>query len=285
MALDRQEKKTTSLQGLTKEAIALATRGQWEKAVQVNREIVVLSQGDVQAYNRLGKALMELGRYEEAQEAFNRGLEIAPNNMIAKKNLQKLSLLVEAGPARQGPQPQVPPHQFIEETGKTGVTKLVTPGPPEALARLGAGQPVRLRVEGKNLIVAGVSDEYIGQVEPRLAFRLLSLLEGGNRYEGAITSASQDGVMVILREVYQDPSQAGRVSFPSKSADDFRPDVKQSIIKHELGKGDPYHEGDSEHGAWEEGGGGDEVPEGITIIDGGRQTLKGVDDEEDEETP
>ena len=73
---------------------------------------------------------MELGRYEEAREAFNQGLEIAPTNTIAKKNTQKISLLMEAGKGRQGSQSIPAVHQFIEETGKTGVVNLVRPGPP-----------------------------------------------------------------------------------------------------------------------------------------------------------
>ena len=113
MMLDRPEEKSASHQALTNEAITLATHGHWERASEINREIIELSPNDVPAYNRLGKALIELGNYEEAREAFNLTLAIAPNNNIAKKNLEKLSLLIEAGSARKGTQPKVSLHQFI----------------------------------------------------------------------------------------------------------------------------------------------------------------------------
>ncbi|MFQ5873521.1 MAG: tetratricopeptide repeat protein [Dehalococcoidia bacterium] len=266
-------------QSLTKEAIALATQGRWQEAVDINTEIIQACPEDVNAYNRLGKALMELGRYAEAREAFGRALEIAPSNAIAKKNLQRVSLLMEAGPARQGAQPKITPHHFIEETGKTGVTKLVKPGPRETRARLGAGDPILLRQDGKNLIVESTTEEYIGQVEPRLAFRLLELMEGGNRYEGAITSVWEDGVSVMLREVYQDPSQADKVSFPSRSADDFRSYVKEGIFKYESGHDETPHEGDTP--TWEESE-DDGVPEGISIIDGERGVIKVAEEDEQE---
>jgi Flp pilus assembly protein TadD len=44
-------------------AIAHATRGDWEAAVDANRELLELGP-DIDGYNRLGKALAELGRDE-----------------------------------------------------------------------------------------------------------------------------------------------------------------------------------------------------------------------------
>ena len=276
MTLNESERRATNPQALNKEAIDLATQGRWLEALEVNREIIELFPHDVSAYNRLGKAMMELGRYKEAREAFSRGLDLAPSNTIAKKNLQKISLLMETAPAPQRILPKITAHQFIEETGKTGVTKLVKVGAPEVIAHLSAGEPVQLRVDGKNLIVEAMTGEHIGQVEPRLASRLLYLTEEGNRYEGAITSAQENAVTVILREVYQHPSLVDRVSFPSKSADDFRSYVKKGFIKDEQGEEEPDQEGESV--TWQER---EEVPEGMSIIAGERETTK-FDDEDDE---
>jgi len=80
----------------TEQAIQLAMAGRWEEAVAVNRAILELFPTDVDTYNRLGKALTELGHYREAREAYQKGLEIDPSNMIAKKNLARLATLREA---------------------------------------------------------------------------------------------------------------------------------------------------------------------------------------------
>ena len=46
---------------LTHEAVTLALKGEWERATEVNRAILELFEDDVEAMNRLGKALMEMG--------------------------------------------------------------------------------------------------------------------------------------------------------------------------------------------------------------------------------
>ena len=41
-------------------------------------------------------------------------------------------------------------------------------------------------------------------------------MTGGNRYAAAVAQANGHQFRVLIREVYQDPSQRGRVSFPGK---------------------------------------------------------------------
>ena len=83
---------------LSRDAISLALQGEWERAAEVNRAILELFEGDVEAMNRLGKALMELGQYEEARQILDKVVIIAPYNNIAKKNLARLTSL-EGNPA------------------------------------------------------------------------------------------------------------------------------------------------------------------------------------------
>ena len=58
----------SGIQRYAKEAIALAMQGRWEEAVAANRAILELFPEDVDAYNRLGSALMELGEYAFKKE-------------------------------------------------------------------------------------------------------------------------------------------------------------------------------------------------------------------------
>src|SRR2546423_7490972 len=71
-------------------AIDRALASQWEEAVTTNRNILNIFPNDAEAYNRMGKALSELGRYSEARQAYNQTLKYSPNNTIAKKNLDRL---------------------------------------------------------------------------------------------------------------------------------------------------------------------------------------------------
>ena len=76
--------------------------------------------------------------------------------------------------------------------------------------------------------------EYLGQVEPKHGQRLIKLMEGGNKYTATIISSTEEAVTVIIREIYQHPSQAGRLSFPPKGVESFRPYVGDRIIRREL---------------------------------------------------
>ena len=214
----------------SKQAIDLAMQGFWREAVEVNKEILESFPKDVEAHNRLGRAYMELGEYSRAREAYSQTMELDPYNAIAKKNLQRFSYLKDAVSAEEEPT-KVEPHHFIEEIGKAGVENLYQLAPKEVLARMVAGDKVNLRIDGTNLVVESSRGEYLGQVEPRHALRLVKLMGGGNRYTSAVVSSTEDSMAVIIREVYQDPSQAGRHSFPPKGLEEVRPYVPDRILK------------------------------------------------------
>jgi tetratricopeptide (TPR) repeat protein len=216
----------------SKQAIALAMEGRWREAVAANQEIIASFPHDVDAYNRLGRAYIELGDYAQAKEAYQRAIEFDPYNVIAQKNLRRLPYLDEGGPEVDSDRAE--PQQFIEETGKAGVVSLYRLAPPELLARMAAGNRVYLKRDGPGLSVTNARGDYLGQVEPRHAQRLVKMMEGGNRYDAAIVSAAEDRVLVIIREVYQDPSQTGLLSFPPKGGESLRPYLSDKMLRREL---------------------------------------------------
>ncbi|MDZ4278391.1 MAG: tetratricopeptide repeat protein [Dehalococcoidia bacterium] len=212
-------------------AIQLAMSNRWEEAVQANRAILSLFPNDGDSYNRLGKALMELGRYSEAKKAYKKALELDPTNQIAKKNLERLNALVKTG-AAQAATTQVDPKLFIEEMGKSALTQLQQTSP-DLLTALNAGERVDLKPEKNKLAAETPGGEFVGLVEPKLAARLLKLIEGGNQYAAAITSVDTKECRIIIKETFQHPSQAGRPSFPSViSTEGTRPYTKESLLRY-----------------------------------------------------
>jgi tetratricopeptide (TPR) repeat protein len=214
------------------QATALALNSRWEEAAAVNRSIIELFPDDIEAHNRLGKALTELGRYAEAWEAYNRVLEIDPCNMIANRNLGRLSQLKQARPDPKKTQ-ELDLSLFVEEAGKTTLVKLRRPAPKEVLTRISAGEQVYLRVADNKLVVENGDGEYLGEIEPKLGLRLIQLMSGGNRYQAAMTTSGREGGKVIIKEAFQDPSQAGRPSFPPRIADSSRPYSKDKVLEYE----------------------------------------------------
>jgi tetratricopeptide (TPR) repeat protein len=249
-ALSAEEKARLKKQW-TELAVKQAQEGQWGEAVSTNKHILNLFPQESDALNRLGKAYTELGQYAEARQAYSQTLKCSPLNSIAKKNLERLDSLqmvpIAAVPAGLD---RIDPRAFIEETGKTGVTELINLAPAPVLVRVSYGDKVNLQVNRHRLVVQNAAGEVIGQVDPRLANRLISYIEGGNRYGAAILAVEQNRIRVIIREEYQHPSMFGKVSFLSRGGGGtLRAYTKVSMLRDdrededELGGEDEYYDG------------------------------------------
>ena len=229
----QEEEQARLIRQRSKQAIALAMGGRWREAIAANKSLLDIFPNDVDAYNRLGRAYMELGEYTQSVEAYRRAGELDPYNVIAQKSLQRLSHLEGVGVGSEDDSQQVEPQHFIEEIGKAGVVNLYRLGSPEVLARMVAGDKVYLKIDGTSLMVENGRGEYLGQVEPRHGLRLIKLMQGGNQYTAAVIRSTGDAMTVIIREMYQDPSQAGQLSFPSRSLEGVRPYVSDKILRRE----------------------------------------------------
>jgi hypothetical protein len=222
---------------LAENAIAQATQGDWDAAVESNRQLLELGP-DTDGYNRLGKALAELGRHGEALEAYESALERDATNRIAERNVARLRVLLGGGDGTghgNGKPEKASAADFIEEMGKTGHARVINVGPARLLAPLSPGDGVDLSLGGE-LLVAKVGEAEIGQVEPRVGARLAKLMKGGNRYEAAITVVNGDEVRIIIREVFSHPDNFGKVSFPGSAAGraaDVRPYIKGTPLRYD----------------------------------------------------
>jgi hypothetical protein len=260
---DREEDKARLRRKASQDAISLAMQSRWQEAVTVNQSIIDLFPTDIDAYNRLGRAFMELGEFAKAKEAYSQGLKLDPNNAIAQKNLQRLALLSTSRVKVKEEHREVSPDLFIGEMGKAGVVNLQNLAPAKVLARMAAGNQVYLKVKGQQLIVENEQEEYLGMVEPPHGFRLARLIDGGNKYAAAIVNIDNSTVRVIIREVFQHPSQIGRPSFPVKAVEGFQPHVKDTLLRHEAVEEEALEEG--EEVDLEEG---ELIPEGFSIFEG-----------------
>jgi tetratricopeptide (TPR) repeat protein len=238
MAVGEADTTTRQRRQFGEAAIAHATRGEWDAAVEANQSLLELGP-DIDAYNRLGKAFAELGRHDEALAAYEQALERDATNRIAQRNVERLRLLSAEqrkagnGKKRAG---KAPATVFIEEMGKTGRARLINIAGPRVLAPLSPGDAIDLTVEGDEL-VASADGATLGTVEPRIASRLLKLIATGNRYEAAITTIHESGsdLTIMLREVFTHPANFGKVSFPTVAASGpgVRPYMKGSALRYD----------------------------------------------------
>jgi len=220
---------------LAEQAIANAAAGQWSDAVETNRKLLELGP-EADAENRLAKALWELGELGAAREHYQAALALDPTNRIAERNIDRLkTLLVAAGEktvaAADGS--KAPVRIFVEETGKTGFAHLLELPEAKKLAQVNPGDTVELTPE-KNRLIAISNGMRIGVVEPRVAARLLKLIADGNKYLAGVTSLGAQDVRIIIREIFQDPRNYGKVSFPTAAkSTDLRPYTKGTLLRED----------------------------------------------------
>lgn len=252
------EDKARIKRQLVERAIQFAKDNRWEDAVNVNRELIELFANDVDSYNRLGKALTELGKYAEARESYHKALQLDPMNRIAEKNLGRLAnVTVKEG--QDQAKRQLDPRLFIEETGKTGLANLVQPASKDVLFRVAAGDQVNLVPQGRTLVVQDMAGEYLGKVEPRLSQRLIDLMNGGNEYAAAVTAHGENQLTILIRELKRHPSQAGRASFKPGEGTGVRAYIKGNVLQYDFeDEEDDDDSGDEEETQGEEGE--DETP-------------------------
>jgi tetratricopeptide (TPR) repeat protein len=220
---------------LAEQAIASAAAGKWSEAAETNRRLLEMGP-EADAENRLAKALWELGELGSAREHYQAALALDPTNRIAERNIDRLrTLLVAAGDktvaAQEGS--NAPVRIFVEETGKTGFAHLLDLPDAKKLAQVNPGDSVELTSEG-NRLIAFSNGMRIGVVEPRVAARLLKLIADGNKYLAGVTSLGAQDVRIIIREVYQDPRNYGKVSFPTAAkSTDLRPYTKGTLLRED----------------------------------------------------
>ncbi|MBN1188230.1 MAG: tetratricopeptide repeat protein [Dehalococcoidales bacterium] len=245
-----QENKSGKLKRQSsKQAITLAMEGKWQESIDINKAIIEHFPKDADAHNRLGKAYIETGEYNKAREAYEQALAIDQYNTIAKKNLLRLTHLAEEPPVNaEGNTQKAEPKLFIEEIGKAGVLNLYQIAPSELLVKMTAGDKVTLQPQGSSLAVLNSRGEYLGLVPSKNGQRLIKLMEGGNKYTAAIVASSEKSISVIIREIYQDPSQINQVSFPGKRLEEILPYGNDRVFRSEfeeeedLGEAAPFIE-------------------------------------------
>ncbi|MGE0228000.1 MAG: tetratricopeptide repeat protein [Dehalococcoidia bacterium] len=201
-------------------AIAYALDRRWELAADENRSLLEEFPDDLEAANRLGKALTELGDLDGAAAAYQRSLELDSTNVIARRNLARIEEMRGAAgkrrPARRGsssaPAPAVRPHSLIEESGKSAEFDLIEPNA-QGLRRVSAGEPAELVPTARGISVQTPTGVVLGRIETRAGLRLKRLIEGGNRYAAVIRRVSDTEGTIYVRETHRDPALVDQPSF------------------------------------------------------------------------
>ena len=196
------------------QAVQAALEADWTRAVDLNTRIIEANADDLEARNRLGRALLETGKLDEAKAAYAEVLKTEPNNPIALRNVARLGTLIEHKTKINMTKSKTQPRLFIEDMGKTGILRLINPAPAHIVAKYSPGAEAELRERDGLIAVHARDGELLGFLEPKVGRRLLDLLNTGNQYVVAVVSNDQQNPRVAIRETLQSPENAQRISFP-----------------------------------------------------------------------
>jgi tetratricopeptide (TPR) repeat protein len=209
------------IENLHKQAVDAAITSNWEKAVQLNQRILQMNSEYLDAYLGLGFAYMQQNKFKESKKYYQEALKIDPNNIIARNNIEKLSILVKSGNKSNGDLP-VDPNIFMNLRGKTKVVTLLNVGKADVLAHLSIGEKVELRIKKRRIEVRNERDEYIGALPDDISKRLMFFLEGKSTFNTFIKAATKNSVDVFIREEKKGRKVKNFVSFPENIQDDFK---------------------------------------------------------------
>lgn len=209
-------------------AIDAALCCNWQQALLLNKQLIKLDPDNIDCLNRLAKAYLELGKFQQAKKICQDVLKLDAYNSIAQKNLQKLttikkgvSKLINNGAS--GDIPTVSPALFLEEPGRTKLVPLIKVAEPHKLLSLSCGAEVILTAKNRGITVT-FGNLYLGALPDDTAFHLLKLLKGGNRYQAFIKSTRANGITILIRETFRSKKFKNQASF----LDESQPSVSRS---------------------------------------------------------
>ncbi|MBP9719010.1 MAG: hypothetical protein KBD46_00940 [Candidatus Levybacteria bacterium] len=184
------------------QAIQLALQGDWEKAIELNQQILEESPQDFETLNRIAFAYSALRKNKEATKTYEMVLSLDNQNPIALKNLKRL----QAAKKNTDGNHHIPTFaaiadtMFIEEQGKTKVVELINVAQQHVIAHLMTGEMVNLRIKRSKIFVLDTSETFIGMLPDDIGKRLIKFIEGGNTYQACIKAINKKGITIFIKE-------------------------------------------------------------------------------------
>ncbi len=213
----------STLQTLENQAIKAAKDNDWKEAIALNQEILEHSQDNIAALNRLGFALLQLGKLRKASQVFNQVLKLEKHNPIAQKQLNNIKNKIISSPQFQA-------QNFVEEPSKSKIISLSRLSNRQTLESLHVGQELSLRPKNRFISVETLTGVYIGSMPENISLRLSRLITSGNKYLCQLHSSSSHHCSIFVKEIYQSPVNAHKLSFDSVYQEDKDESIGSDLL-------------------------------------------------------
>lgn len=200
---------------LRDKAIQTALVGDWQTAIDTNKELLDENPKDIDALNRLALAFTVVGKINKAKTMYQQVLKIDPLNPIALRNLKNIKSSKASG-TQSGLSLQLS-NNFIEESGKTKVVELINLAPASIIQKLRTGEVVNLSIKRLKIFVLKGEKEYIGVLPDDIGKRLIKFINAGNKYEAYLKSVNPHKVIIFIKEVKRAAKFKNHPSFQTLS--------------------------------------------------------------------
>lgn len=200
---------------LEEQAVDMAINAEWEKALELNNQIIKIEPENLSAYLRNGYANLQLSNLQEAKKSYLKALDIQPKNMIAEEHLEKIEILINRKKKVIKKSEKLDLDMFIEVPGRTKTVGLVNLGQKEDLATVVIGQKVVIKEKKRKLEVRTESDDYIGVLPDDISKRLQYFINASSKYEVFIKEINLSSVVVFIKEISKGKKVKHYPSFPT----------------------------------------------------------------------
>ena len=220
-------KAKTNVNSLIKSAIREASNNNWEKAKKLNLVILNISKNNIETLNRLGISYMKLSDKVNATKCFKYVLKIAPNNMIAKKNLNKLQLNLPEITINLS---KIDTANLVNETGKSIHLKCDIKNSKKILNQgIDTGSKLTIRNEKDSIgIYKGNSKIHI--IDNSIGKRIFNLKNLGNEYTCTVLGVSENSININIKETSKSKEAMQIISFPEYlNSDLHKTSINQNI--------------------------------------------------------
>lgn len=201
-------------------AIEAALKQDWETAIKANQDLLKTNPRDVETLNRIAFAQMEKGDIPKAKTNYQKILHLDPFNPIALRNLNKLlsvrprafKKLKAQSVIRETTSTDLA-NLFLEEIGKTKITKLKNLAESHIISGFKPGDEVILVVKRRSIFVLDKNNTYLGALSDDLTHRLIQFIKYGNKYQAFIKSVEKNSLTIFIKEVERSPKFKNQSSF------------------------------------------------------------------------
>ena len=232
---------------LEQQAIDAAITLQWDRAIQLNKQILKIDKKNDCAYLRLGFIHLQTKDLPRAKRYYSKALKLQPRSSVALTNLERIRVLEKEKPSHSNEQISFDPDLFMEIPGKTKTITLSNLGQKNILAKLTIGQQVLLKEKKRKVEIRTTNDEYIGALPDDVSKRLIFFFKAKSTYHTYIKESTFTKVIVFIKEEKKGKGVMNQISFPQNMSKM----IDESVLQNTDEKDEELDEDEEHEETWE----------------------------------